>query len=842
MHYPVLLAGLLATAGVSPRVAASPLVLAPAADGSLEIRGDKGVVARISSKVPALRRGTPALREVDVDEHHVLEVLVPVRGTSATEVWVGELLPGARPPRVIWSGMTGPRDADEETATWLEVSGERILEYQTAAQITRCDGAAPRLFPRAFDFEAGRFRPVLSVPPPTPPTKLIARRGDPAAPPWTTRPISDFRWTAASTTGAAGSDARALTPPAALNDGDPATAWTEGLGGDGRGEFLTARSSGRYAIRGLRLLPGDGSSPQAFRARNRVRRFQLALGPGPDQRFEVELPEDPAADGTRWRDPYWVALPKPMVSACVTVVLTETARGTQAAPPKSFGTTAIGDLSIFTELDGPDAPERLVSDLSKAADCAARVPLVVGLGPPAVLPTAQAVLAAKGPARECLLEALTSLEPEPKSPIVTEALVSAVAGANPAEERLLTTALLRASAPPVGALGDLLSSASAPVDDRIRSARILGVLRDEGAPAALLTAVGHGPDPVRSAVVQALVGSPALDAGALLSALERGRSEGAARQADLVRLLPAVVKRAPERRAEVTGVLQAGLASDRAFEVRARAVMALGALAGGDGIAVLASVRATSDDPVLRYLAARELGATGAEAIPALRAALADRDPRVRETAALGLGRLGDTGAGPALIDSAKQEPWPFVRRSELEALGKLCVAGTGDLMIRAGERDVDEVRRAALVTLVRCKDPRSRKVLLRVLGRRNEGATVRELAAALLGELGDRGAAADVAAALRRLVNESEADIALEGVAASALRALARLGGPPAVSAAVALAGDTKHPFRQTAIEALGTLCDPGAGAATLRALEAGPDPALAAAAQNAAKRCKLP
>ena len=58
-------------------------------------------------------------------------------------------------------------------------------------------------------------------------------------------------------------------------------------------------------------------------------------------------------------------------------------------------------------------------------------------------------------------------------------------------------------------------------------------------------------------------------------------------------------------------------------------------------------------------------------------------------------------------------------------------------------------------------------------------------------------------------------------------------------MGAAVTLAKDTKHPFRQTAVEALGTLCDPGAGAVTLRAIEAGTDPSLAAAAQIAAKRC---
>ena len=41
------------------------------------------------------------------------------------------------------------------------------------------------------------------------------------------------------------------------------------------------------------------------------------------------------------------------------------------------------------------------------------------------------------------------------------------------------------------------------------------------------------------------------------------------------------------------------------------------------------------------------------------------------------------------------------------------------------------------------------------------------------------------------------------------------------------------------TAVEALGTLCDPGAGAATLRELEASSTPSIAVAAQNAAKHC---
>ena len=246
---------------------------------------------------------------------------------------------------------------------------------------------------------------------------------------------------------------------------------------------------------------------------------------------------------------------------------------------------------------------------------------------------------------------------------------------------------------------------------------------------------------------------------------------------------------------------------------------------------------------MLRYLATRELAAlvpgAGVDSRPALRAALDDKDPRVRETAALALGKQGDTQSAAALIAGAKQEPWPFVRRAQVEALGHLCAPGAADLMLRAIGKDVDEVRRAALVGLVRCKDQRARTVLLKKLAQQTEAATVRELAAALIGESGDKGAAPQLATALRGLVNEAEADLALEGVAATALRALARLGGPDAVGAAVTLAGDKRHPYRSTAVEALGTMCDPVAGRATLRALAVGSEPSLAAAALNAEKHC---
>jgi HEAT repeat protein len=856
---------LLAPAG-RPASAATPstasgLRLSTAPDGALEVRNGDALLTRVALKTPLLRRGSASLRDVTVAGHRLAELRVPVRGASAEEIWIGEIpspdrASPAPSPRVVWSGLTGARDADGESSVWIEVTPERVVEYQTAAGVDRCDGIPPRLFPRAYDFAAGRFRPIVSSLPPPGSETLIGHRGDPAMP--AGRPIADFHFVAASTTRGAGSDARSLTPPVELDDGNPATSWAEGLGGDGRGEFLTARAAAAgYPIRGLRILPGDGASAQAYHQKNRVRRLQIALGPAPGQRFDVELPEGPAADADHWRDPYWVPLPKPMTSSCVTIVITAVTPGTDAAPPKNYGTTAIGEVAIFTDADGPDGVNRLVSDLVAAPDCASRLPLVVGLGEAAVLPTAQAVLTSKGPARECLVEALTSLSPAPKSPIVVDALTAAVIGASEKEERLVATALGRAAAPPVGELAALLAAPSAEIDDRSRAARILGGLDDDAAAAALLAAVGDGPPALRASIVQAAGAARRMRAEAVLAALAAApqrEEQTAARAADLARILPAAVKRTPERRAEAITALRATLAVDRPFELRARAIVALGALGAqpGDGHGEihgsgrpdpLVAPQVVSDDPILRYLATRELGdfkdPGGGDPRPALRAALDDQDPRVRETAALGLAKQGDLTAGGALITGAKQEPWPFVRRAELQALGQLCVAGGADLMIRATERDVDEVRRAALIGLGRCKDPRARTILLHTLERRQENASLRALSAGILGESGDRGATPEVAAALHDIVVDSEADLALGGVAMATLRALARLGGPDAVKAAVALAGDAHHPFRAAAAEALGLLCDPGPGNAALHSLAASGDPSLVRAAQRAEKRC---
>ncbi len=348
---------LLASPALAATAPAGGLRWSAAADGALEVRAGEDLLARVALETPALRRGAPALREVTVDGHRLAELRVPVRGTPSEEVWIGEVDQPPGPPhprRVLWSGMTGPRDTDGETSQWVDVSEERVVEYQTAAsRVDRCDGLPPRLFPRLYDFAAGRFRPMVSLLPPPGGETLIARRGDPATP--AGRPIADFHFVGASTTRGAGSEARELT--------------RAGRARRRRSGHVLDRGSGRRrarrvpdrARRGRRLrrarpahLPGRRRQPAGASAeRTGCKRFQLALGPAPGQRFDVEIPDDPAADAAHWRESYWVPLPKPIVSSCVTVVITEVTPGSEAAPPR---TTAKRRSAIWRSSPTPTAP------------------------------------------------------------------------------------------------------------------------------------------------------------------------------------------------------------------------------------------------------------------------------------------------------------------------------------------------------------------------------------------------------------------------------------------------------------------------------------------------------
>jgi HEAT repeat protein len=819
---PVLLSSLLA------------LVVTPAGE-RLEVRDGATVLVSLSPRTPRARRGVPVAREVTSAGHQLIEVRIPVGGGPSQEVWIGERRSAGATS--LWTGLVGPLDGDGETARNIAVGPEGIDVYRTANRITRCDGAPARLFTERWDFERRRFRPAAPPLPPPAAQALQARARDAEMP--RGRPAGGFSWTAASS--AAGvTELGGLPAPVALDDGDARTAWMTG-GSDGRGEFLTARTAADgVAVVGLRLTLAPAVAGRPVR---QPRKLVVLLGAGEDLRFDLDLPERPRAS-----EPLWAPLPRPVVSSCVTVVIREATRGQ--------GPVALADLAVITDVDGPDGIARLVRATREGGACDGRVALLVQAGPAAVEPVARAIAAGPAPGRECLLDALARLleasATAARHPAVSEALVAALDRASESEEKRVLSTLPRLTDPPVAALARLLADPRRPEPERTRAARALtalwggphpGTAKDTpsaaAAKSALLAAVGLGPPAVLLTVRQRLAGAPPPLAAAARRALEETPRTETSRRADLILVAGTAAAREPGEAAATVEALRAAVGPGEPFPVQARAIEALGRLAGEASIAELARVTAGSTDPVLRYLAARELAtASSAAAVAALRAGLDDADPRVRETAALALGDRGDKEAAVSLMAAAKREPWPFVRRAQVTALGTLCTPGTTDLLIRAEERDLPEVRRAALEGVARCRDARAPALLLARLENQGEDPDLRAVAARLLGELADRRQAARLADTLARLRIESQTDVALAGVTVVALRALARLGGPDALRAARGLLEDQRAGFRRAAVEALATLC--GAGTQALETATRDPDPTVAAAAVAGRRRCK--
>ena len=146
----------------------------------------------------------------------------------------------------------------------------------------------------------------------------------------------------------------------------------------------------------------------------------------------------------------------------------------------------------------------------------------------------------------------------------------------------------------------------------------------------------------------------------------------------------------------------AGLSADDA-RARIRAVQELGRTGEESAVLVLEGVISKDDNPMVRGQAAAALAKIGGErALPALQAALGDRDQSVRIQAVRGLERIGDESSvrilGELLLNDADRR----VRRNAAWSLGRL----KGELAksyLEAASRDPDSaVRRSANQTLGR--------------------------------------------------------------------------------------------------------------------------------------------
>ncbi|MCE9573261.1 MAG: hypothetical protein K8W52_08900, partial [Deltaproteobacteria bacterium] len=236
-------------------------------------------------------------------------------------------------PGVAWRGPIGPVGADGDYAIAVEATPAGVVRSQRRAGIERCDGAPARLFAEGWD--GAGFRAIL-------PAIAVDERA-PVVTATTTAPgdgpARSAVWHATAASSMTGTtDASELTAPRALDDGDPATAWREDRGGDGRGEFFTFRAALDAPAVALRIAPGSATDPKT-RGKNRIAR--LAVVAGKDAVW-IDVPE------VRGDQPLWAALP-PMHGGCVTVIIAGVHRGVGA--PAGGGETMIGDLAVLGAID-----------------------------------------------------------------------------------------------------------------------------------------------------------------------------------------------------------------------------------------------------------------------------------------------------------------------------------------------------------------------------------------------------------------------------------------------------------------------------------------------------------
>ncbi len=139
------------------------------------------------------------------------------------------------------------------------------------------------------------------------------------------------------------------THPSAMTDGDPTTVWSEGAGGTGRGHFVVMGAPSEVPISKIAITVAPPTPAPNGAAPNN---FFLATR---EQLIAVSMPED------AWTHPgraYEIALPQPIKSSCLALVLDD-AFATTKSPDVS-----IAEVTAYSELDGPNATlEKVALDL-----------------------------------------------------------------------------------------------------------------------------------------------------------------------------------------------------------------------------------------------------------------------------------------------------------------------------------------------------------------------------------------------------------------------------------------------------------------------------------------------
>ncbi len=626
--------------------------------------------------------------------------------------------------QAAYNGPVGPVGSDGEYSLGVEVVDGVLLRYQTAPSIERCDGER-RLFVEQYAAD-GRWLPdpervlpkvvpVAALPSAIQgPSQLLTAPNGASITPF---PI--FRLAAVSRQVGI-NRADLLTPPRELEDGQAQTAWRGAH--DSRGTFFTwkAELAGR-SLTALRITPAMTSAG--------VLPTQIVLTTSTKESWRVSL-----TGGGR---PLWVVLPQPVPTSCVSLTI-------ENPGTRDGQWSALGDVSLFTDLDGGDALAVLLGQLgstdmrnAEAAERTLAAQIDGGDSRQAeelVKSLATAMPSSRGSTKRryqallgklCARAARLSTQAQT---MLLDTLMGAISVAEVEERAALFSAAAVWSKQP-GQANAVANSVEGLVLDARRSWPLRGQaltwIGTEGTLSQLVlvgqrVAVQPG---LRAPLVETLARKlhclePNDSRWSTVAGAIESSQQHPTWQLVLIDALTESVLGCPgdeSRRLvgeQVAALWRTGstIADEESrFGFRYRLLKALGRLELATAPALLDEVLRGDQPPELRQLAVRVLAKTRPLDVERIKRALADPDAGVRAMLLSGFVGGRDDSVTPLVIPLVTADLWPMVRRVAAEVIASVCQSGTAppDVVVSTLDRalaDADDgVAGLSLQGLSRC-------------------------------------------------------------------------------------------------------------------------------------------
>lgn len=743
----------------------------------------------LALNVPAALRGKPMRADVVSIAAGRRAVVVTVGGGAQTfqAVVAAPLAPGA--PEVAFAGLVGL------------VNGQPGTQTGPMVQVSEADANGFRRVVVGEQYESVSLcgRPTLLAPRVLSPNDLklhdakmqrlsVAERDRARSVKAVRIPDGEANRAAAGvlTTLAASS---ALGPFQALTDGNPETAWSENVGGDGKGEFVVMHAPPELPISGLELLvrpkaqsPAEGAAPETL------------FIAGPKDLVEVTLPDD------AWKTPgarYRITLDPPLQSSCLALVLDSAFTQSKTAQ------VTLAELSVVSELGENQLPALVAALAGGGQRAEAAKALLAAGGAPAFTAVAQAFDSLDEGGRRVALEVMDQAPCELSAPVFVIALTGKIeAHVHHAQSRLarcgaaggeaLAQALDKTNKTDKRLMPLLVTQLT--LTDPARAVRAFMPLMDEKTVARRRL--------LRTALAQAAKSEAA---GAAVRAT---LADPATPEVALVDLLRALGEQAPRYQPEAGQALARLAQGTPSFRTRYLLLGPSAVLSGASKDADQSFRRSLASDPDPHVRAAALSLVNEPQRYQSeLLKALDDKDLRVREASVRALAAPQATFARPALATRLKQDEWPLIRAAAADALARSGANAEIDQSLTEALLDDSALVRARSVRAL--GERRAQNAAGRIrdhLADKDEWPEVRAEAARALGALCDHESS-DMLLAFAKVLADPMASPDSQLIATGAVMSLGRLAEPNLAQQLAPLTGKKASPqARRAAAAALST------------------------------------